>query len=68
MFLVDIITTVVDHVWYEIWGNEADDGYVAYSCIFYDAEIDRPWLIAKNETEGGARVEARFHMARNGIA
>lgn len=61
--VIDTITTMAEHVWYDITVS-IYDAQRWYNAFRYDAEQDSLVLVARDTSEEFVRGEVRRHMAR----
>lgn len=66
--LAEIITTVLDNLWYEIWKTEDDEGNSVFKAIRYDAELGTAHTVTNEWQQNHAARMVRYDMANLGIA
>lgn len=65
--LTNIINTVLDYVWYEIW-QEIDGTETTYKAVRFDGELGIARTVAVEWKECHCEGAIKFDMARLGIA
>ena len=65
--LVDMISTVLNNLWYEIW-SEPDGGRDVFKAFRYDAELGTLHTVAVEWERDHAERMVRYDMANLGIA
>lgn len=65
--LAETITTVLDHLWYEIW-QDFDGENNVFKAVRYDAEMGNLQTVAVEWKKSHAERMVRYDMARLGIA